>query len=80
MRPVLFFFVFFISTQASFGQTVEETHPKTLWCPNDTFVLTFKNYPKEFPYKVSREDKESPGRMQSRTNTPLFIMAATAYV
>jgi hypothetical protein len=40
MRSALFFFVFFISTQAAFGQTVEETYPKTLWCPND--LLTWK--------------------------------------
>lgn len=48
-------------TTVSLGQTVEETYPKTLWCSNDTFVLKFKEFPKLFPYKVSREDKISPG-------------------
>jgi len=61
MRPVLFFIVFLTVTKITFGQTVEETYPKTLWCPNDTFVLKFKNYPKSFPYKVSRDAKERPG-------------------
>ena len=53
--------IFFLAAQAAWGQTVEETYPATLWCPNDSFVIKFKNYPKEFPYKVSREDKGSPG-------------------
>jgi hypothetical protein len=43
------------------GQNVEETYPKTLWCPNDTFVLKFKNYPKVYTYKVSRGINERPG-------------------
>jgi hypothetical protein len=47
-------------TKITFGQTVEGTYPKTLWCPNDTFVLKFKNYPTSFSYKVSRGDNERP--------------------
>lgn len=57
---ILFFNLLLLST-VSLGQTVEETYPKTLWCPNDTFVLKYKHFPKLFPYKVSREDKTSPG-------------------
>src|SRR5688572_25294511 len=61
MRPFLFFFAFLTVTKAALGQTVEETYPKTLWCPNDTFVLMHKGFPKAFPFRVSREDKRSPG-------------------
>lgn len=47
--------------QTGLSQTKEETYPKTIWCPNDTFYLKFSDYPKLFPYRVSREDNESPG-------------------
>ncbi len=43
------------------AQTVEETFPQTLFCPNDTVLLKYKDFPKYFPYRVSRTDKVSPG-------------------
>lgn len=61
MNKILLTLTLLTVFKISFGQTVEETYHKTLWCPNDTFVLKYKNYPKIFPYKVSREDKGSPG-------------------
>ena len=61
MTKFIIFLLFLITINYSFGQTVVETLPKTFWCPNDTFTLAYKNYSKFFPYKVSREDKESPG-------------------
>src|SRR5947209_6437691 len=61
MKPFLLFTSLLCLALASFAQTVTETYPKTLWCPNDTFILTFKDYPKTFPFRVSREDKGSPG-------------------
>jgi hypothetical protein len=61
MRTFLLFFSFLCLTLITSGQTVEETYPKTLWCPNDTFILKYKDYPKLFPFKVSRKDKTSPG-------------------
>jgi hypothetical protein len=61
MKQLLFAFAFFLVTNHFYGQTVEETYPKTLWCENDTFYLKYKDFPKIFPYRVSREDKSSPG-------------------
>jgi hypothetical protein len=61
MRQLIFLILFLQITSTSFGQTVEETIPGTLWCPNDSFVLKFKGLDKIFPYKVSRTDKQSPG-------------------
>jgi hypothetical protein len=60
MRLFLFFFLLTV-TGAALGQTVEETYPKTIWCPNDTFLLRHKDFPKKHPFKVSREDNGSPG-------------------
>jgi hypothetical protein len=61
MRPLLLFLTSLLITIAAIAQTVKESYSKTLWCPNDTFVLRFKNSPRYYPYRVSREDKESPG-------------------
>jgi len=61
MRQLLLFCLLLILTTAANGQTVEETYPKTLWCPNDTFTLVHKGSAKAYPFKVSREDKGSPG-------------------
>ena len=61
MKNIIPFFLHIFLTTLSFGQTVEEIYPKTLWCPNDTFLIMYKDNPKVFPYRVSREDKISPG-------------------
>ena len=61
MKQLLFLLACLILMQPLEAQTVEETYSKTLWCPNDTFVLKFSNYHKYFPYSVSRADKSSPG-------------------
>jgi hypothetical protein len=61
MRLFFIFSVFLTVIKAALGQTVEETYPKTIWCPNDTFFLRHKGFQKLFPYKVSREDNGSPG-------------------
>ncbi|MFL5742152.1 MAG: DUF4932 domain-containing protein [Flavisolibacter sp.] len=61
MKPFFFNILVLCATLTSFCQTVTETYPKTLWCPNDSFILTFKDYPKAFPFRVSREENESPG-------------------
>jgi len=61
MKLLLLLLAFTLITKAGTCQTVEETYPKTLWCPNDTFLLKFKGLAKVFPYKVSRTSKESPG-------------------
>ncbi|MDJ1496060.1 DUF4932 domain-containing protein [Cytophagaceae bacterium DM2B3-1] len=61
MRLFLLFVISLSTIITTTGQTVEETYPKTLWCPNDTFILKFKGYEKLFPFKVSRTDKGSPG-------------------
>jgi hypothetical protein len=47
--------------KTSYSQTVEETYPKTLWCPNDTFVLKFKDFARLIPFKVSSADTVGPG-------------------
>jgi hypothetical protein len=61
MKPTLFILFLFLLPKPVRSQTVEETYPKTLWCPNDTFVMKFSNYPKSFAYSVSKADKSSPG-------------------
>jgi hypothetical protein len=61
MKASFFLFAFLMATRTALGQTVEETYPKTLWCPNDTFLLAHKGSTKAYPFKVSREDKGSPG-------------------
>lgn len=61
MRQLSFSLLFFILTQSSFGQDIEETYPKTLWCPNDTFVIKYKGFPQLSYFTVSRKDKISPG-------------------
>lgn len=70
MRPFFIFFVFLAATKITCGQHVEETYPKTVWCPNDTFALKIKSYPKLFTYKVSRDDKERPN-LDAGTNAKL---------
>src|SRR5205823_14661550 len=49
-------FVFF----TAFGQSVTETYPKTLYCPDDTVRLGYSNYPGKDAYCVSAL-KTSPG-------------------
>jgi hypothetical protein len=61
MRRVILLAILAIATQNLFGQNVEETYPTEYWCPNDTFILKFKDYPKLFYYTASRKDKGSPG-------------------
>jgi Domain of unknown function (DUF4932)/Spondin_N len=61
MRLFLLFFAFLSVTIAALGQTVEETYPKTLWCPNDSFAIRYKADTRLFYYTVSRKDKTSPG-------------------
>lgn len=39
--------------KVSFAQTVTETYPKTLWCPNDTISLKFSNLKELDHYQVS---------------------------
>lgn len=56
---LLYFTVLCISTTAR-GQHVEETHPKTLWCPNDTFSIKYMEYPELDRYAAST-NKISPG-------------------
>lgn len=48
-------------TGTSFGQTVEEKYPKTIFCNNDLFVIKYWKYPKLDTFKVSRTDQISPG-------------------
>ncbi|MEP6711505.1 MAG: hypothetical protein ABJA37_03765 [Ferruginibacter sp.] len=50
-----------ILTLTVFGQTVEETYPKTLWCDNDIFAIKYGGFPDLDTFKVSRTDKTSPG-------------------
>jgi len=61
MRPFLFLVIALAITQQSSAQTVTETYPKTYFCPNDTFVMKYSDFPGTFPYRVSRTDKGSPG-------------------
>ena len=61
VKPFLFFFALLVVVKCSYAQTVEETFPKTLWCPNDTFAIKHKGGTKAFPFKVSRKDNGSPG-------------------
>lgn len=61
MRLFLLSFALFIVIKTSLGQTVEETYPKTIWCPNDTFFIRHNSFSKLIPFKVSREDNGSPG-------------------
>lgn len=60
MRPFQLFLAFLGVTITVCGQDVQETYPKTLWCPNDSFTIKFKDYPEIFPYAVST-NKVSPG-------------------
>lgn len=59
MRILATLFLVFI-LRGTYGQTIEETFKKTLWCPNDTLKLSFSNYPQKFAYQVST-NKISPG-------------------
>ncbi len=61
MRFALLFSIALSLAITASSQTIEETHPKTLWCPNDTFLLQFKGSPKAYPYRASDEDPVSPG-------------------
>ena len=61
MRKFHLFLVFCITLHSAFSQTVSENYPKTLWCPNDTFLLKFPGSQNVYTYKVSRTDKSSPG-------------------
>lgn len=61
MKKIITLFLNLSAVAFSFGQTVEETYPKTLWCSTDTFVIMYKDNPRIFKYKVSRDDKISPG-------------------
>src|SRR6218665_3194270 len=61
MKQLLFLSAFLLLMPPLFSQTTEETYPKTLWCPNDTFEMKFSNYPKYFAYSVSKAGKSSPG-------------------
>lgn len=62
--PVIFLFC---QSSLLFAQTVEETHPKTIWVENDTFALRYDDYPERDTFIVSRKDKQSPG-MDARMN------------
>lgn len=61
MKPILAMLAFLSLALSSFSQTVEENYPKTLWCPNDTFLLKYGDDPGLDTFKVSRKDKGSPG-------------------
>jgi hypothetical protein len=61
VKQSFLFLLFFISAISSFGQDIEETYPKTYWCPNDSFAIKFKNYPDLTFFEVSRKDNGSPG-------------------
>lgn len=61
MRHLLVTLVLIFSAQLSFGQDVEETFPKTLWCPDDIFLIKYKNDPVGDTFHVSRKDRNSPG-------------------
>lgn len=61
MRLFLSLIIFSGIALVARSQHVEETYPKTLWCPNDTFALKFENNPNISYFTVSRRDKGSPG-------------------
>ena len=61
MRVLLLLLVSVHLELITHAQTIEETYPKTIWCPNDTFLLRFEDATVAHPYRVSRTDKESPG-------------------
>ena len=50
-----------VVAQASYSQFVEETYPKTLWSPNDSFFIRYKDYPGLDTFLVSRKKNISPG-------------------
>jgi len=52
--------IFLLAIHNVQGQTVTETHPKTLWCPDDTVRIGFSGYPHKYSYQVST-NKVSPG-------------------
>ncbi len=59
-RQFCLFLLLFILTLNSFGQDIEETYPKTFWCPNDSFAIRYERNPKIFHYVVSKNEI-SPG-------------------
>lgn len=61
MKPFLLTFLFLYIIVTSHGQTVDETYPKTLWCPNDTFLLKYYTNSGVDTFTVSRKDNISPG-------------------
>lgn len=61
MRTVQFVFTFLSLRILAIGQTVEETYPKTLWCPNDTFAIRYKGFSELDYFTASRKDRISPG-------------------
>lgn len=61
MRYCILSITLSILTLFSFGQTVEEIFPKTLWCDNDIFLIKYGEKPYLDTFKVSRTDLISPG-------------------
>lgn len=57
----LLFFNLLCFASISFGQTVEETYPKAIFCENDLFAIKYGDFPSLDTFKVSRTDKISPG-------------------
>jgi hypothetical protein len=45
--------VMLLCMKVSFAQTLTETYPKTLWCPNDTISMKFSNLRERDHYQVS---------------------------
>lgn len=60
MRQLLLLLMIAFTAIISFGQHVEETYPKTLWCPDDSFYLKYDDDPRLSGYAVSTI-KTSPG-------------------
>jgi hypothetical protein len=52
--------IMLLCIEVSVAQTVTETYPKTLWCPNDTIALKFSDLQEKDYYQVSTL-KTSPG-------------------
>lgn len=61
MKQLLFAAALVSAAHYSIGQNLEETYPKTLWCPNDTFTLRFSAFPGSYPFKVGKKPKEDLG-------------------
>lgn len=61
LHRVWIFSLLIIFANGSFGQSIEENYPRTLWSDNDSFVVRFSNFPERFSFQISKRDTTDMG-------------------